>query len=161
MIYGCRKCVTIDYACWAFIVNCSLMNCPRSLWSPIYSNMHDLFIIACCWWSKVQNANISHNQQLSRTRKSCFRFQFKNYWFFSPLSFATLQWCLLKFISFVLLFSCNYLFLHSFHFNFILPRSFALLLLHMCYFLFWNNFTLHDCEFKCAKSINLWVRDGV
>lgn len=31
MINGCRKCVAIDYACWCIIVNCTLMNCPRSL----------------------------------------------------------------------------------------------------------------------------------
>lgn len=118
------------------------------------------------------NENIFHNQQLSRTRKSCFRFQFENYWFFLfyylpsfiiyfLLLFCNIAMCLLKFISFVLLFSCNYLFLHSFHFNFILPRSHAPSS-YKCFIFFLglhcNNFTLHDCEFKCAKSINLWAK---
>lgn len=114
-----------------FIVNCTLMNCPRSLWSSLYSrewfiyyrllsvlkSSMQIFLIINSSHAPVNHVFVFNSKIID------FFFSFFIYLLFIFL--CNIAMCLLKFISFVLLFSCNYLFLHSFHFNFILPSSLA------------------------------------
>ena len=128
----------------------------------------------------ISYANIISHNRLSCTRKSFIKiidfslifvlvllFIYLFLLFMNILSsicssnvLANASWNLFHSFFILLLFSCNYLFLHSFHFNiFFLPLFFAFTCIYNCCVCFTVPSLHFFYCFECAKCINLCVHD--